>query len=112
DLYGQTRLGDGEVLLTEDIGPCPDELLIGLVVLVGDAGGRAGGKRIDVAVALIVSGGGEAGLEVRDVLRDCLLADVADRPGGLGELRLCAGAGAGEGRLVHLREEVAVAAVG
>src|SRR5699024_9961962 len=56
DLDGQTRLGDGEVFLTQHFGPRPDELLFGLVVLIGDAGGRTGGQRIDVTVALVVTG--------------------------------------------------------
>src|SRR5699024_133501 len=106
------RRGDGAALLTEDIGPSPDELLIGLVVLVGNAGGRAGGKRMDVAVALIVSGGGEAGLEVRDVAGDLLLTNVADRAGGLRKLDLVAGGGTRIWVSIDVREEIAVASVG
>src|SRR5699024_5712832 len=96
----------------EDIGPRPDELLIGLVVLVGNTRSRTGGKRIDVDVALIVTGRGQAGLESGDVLGDCLRAGVADLPGGRGELDLLGGGGPRVWVSIDVREEVAVASVG
>src|SRR5699024_369096 len=90
----------------------PDELLFGLVVLIGDAGGRTGGQRIDVTVALVVTGSRETLLEVRDVAGHLLLADVADRTGRLRELDLIAGGSACLRIGVDIREEIAVPAVG
>ena len=111
DLDGQSCLGDGEVFFAQHIGPRPDEFLIGLVVLVGDAGGRTGRQCVDVACALVVARGSQTGLEVRDITVDLVLADVADRAGGLRELRLSTGIGARVGIGVDVREEIAVATV-
>src|SRR5699024_2609543 len=61
---------------------------------------------------VIVSGRGQTGLEVRDVLSDLILADVADRPCGLGELRLRSGVSTSVGVRVDLREQIAISAVG